>query len=174
MLERISNRIAREICEVVPTLNREVIAYDLGIRLNWYSTLILTAMLGWIFNDLIGSLIAFAALVALRKFSGGVHFESLTVCTVVSALFLSTVPHIPLTVTAMMYFTAVSLIVFIMYAPFEFEERNPSHWDKWSKAISSILVTSNFFILSPIFTIVIFVQAMTILPWKGVKTNDEN
>lgn len=174
MLEKISNRIAREICEVVPTLDQEVIAYDLGIKLNWYSTLVLTAALGWILNDLLGALIAFASLVTLRKFSGGVHFKSLTVCVIVSAVFLSTAPHITLTTNAMIYFTAVSLIVFMKYAPNTFIDKNPSSLDKWSKLISSVIVATNFIIMSPMFTIIIFVQAITILPWKGGETNVEN
>lgn len=174
MLEKISKLIAGEICETVPTLDKEVIAWDIGIKLNWYSTLLLTAVFGWLLKDLVGSLIAFGSLVILRKFSGGIHFKSLTVCVVVSAVFLSTVPHIPLMTNTMYVFTLISLVIFIMYAPNTFVEKNPSQLDKWSKLISSTIVASNFLIVSPIFTIVIFVQAMTILPWKGGETNVEN
>ncbi|MFC7560263.1 hypothetical protein ACFQY3_16875 [Paenibacillus farraposensis] len=45
----------------------EVLAYAIGIKLNWYSGLILTILFGWLLGDVINALLAFLVLSCLES-----------------------------------------------------------------------------------------------------------
>ena len=70
ILERLSRRIALSIKAADPEGpgTVEILEYELGLRLNWYTGLLLTILLGLAFGTFIGALIALFSFVMLRKF----------------------------------------------------------------------------------------------------------
>ncbi|MCC3381057.1 accessory gene regulator ArgB-like protein [Paenibacillus farraposensis] len=169
MLERLSRRIANELKRVDPDGpgSVEVLAYAIGIKLNWYSGLILTILFGWLLGDVINALLAFFSFVVLRKFSGGLHFRSLTVCAIFSAALFAAIPLIHLGHDGMLLLTAISTAIVLCMAPRKSKDLNPSGLDPYLKWISIAIVLTNFIIQSPIIALSFTAQAVLLLPWKG-------
>lgn len=165
ILERLSRRIALSIKAADPEGpgTVEILEYELGLRLNWYTGLLLTILLGLAFGTFIGALIALFSFVMLRKFSGGAHLP-ITICSVVTGVVAALIPLIHLNVEAMLFLNVISLIIVLLYAPNEFEYVNPTSWDRWLKWISAGLVVANFAVKSPEITCAFFIQALLILP----------
>ncbi|MEK3776595.1 accessory gene regulator B [Paenibacillus sp. DS2363] len=165
ILERLSRRIAISIKTADPEGpgTVEVLEYELGLRLNWYTGLLLTIILGLTFGTFIGALITLFSFVILRKFSGGVHLP-ITLCSIATGIVAALVPLINLNFEAILLLNTVSLIIVLLYAPNEFEYVNPTSWDQWLKWISAALVAANFVIKSPEITLAFFIQAILILP----------
>lgn len=165
ILERLSRRIAVSIKTADPegpgTI--EILEYELGLRLNWYTGLLLTIILGVTFGTTIGALIALFSFAALRKFSGGVHLP-ITICSIATGFAAALIPLITLNNEMIIILNTISLIIVLIYAPNEFEYVNPTKWDKWLKWISVTLVIGNFIITSSEITLAFFVQAALILP----------
>ena len=172
MLELLSLHIAKRLRATDPegTVSIPVMAYELGIRLNYGTALGLTALLGWASGELLYSLLSFFLFVLIRKFSGGLHMKSLTACAIVSALIFSMIPQIELEPLTVYIFTAISSIIYGIYAPHFTTEYIPSTPPILCKIVTVTLCLSNFFIASPVVALTFLVQAILILPivQKGV------
>ncbi|MEC0233621.1 accessory gene regulator B family protein [Paenibacillus kribbensis] len=169
MLEGLSRRIAKGIKRADPEGpgSLEVLAYAIGIKLNWYTGLMLTVLFGWILGDMINALLAFFSFVVLRKFSGGFHFRSLTLCAVFSAALFASIPLIDLSHNGTLLLTAMSALVVLWVAPNKSKDLNPSELDPYLKWISIAIVLINFILQSPIVALSFTAQAVLLLPWKG-------
>ncbi|WP_180984563.1 accessory gene regulator B family protein [Paenibacillus sp. F4] len=170
MLEKLSKRIATAIKKADPDGpgSVEVLTYSIGIKLNWYSGLILTILFGWIVGEVLNSLLAFFSFVVLRKFSGGLHFKSLTVCAIFSAALFAAIPLIHLGHDGTLLLTAISAVIVLCIAPRKSEDLNPSGLDPYLKWISLVIVFSNFLIQSPVIALSFTAQTVLLLPlWKG-------
>lgn len=169
MLEKLSRHISRDIKKSDPesTVSLEVLEYAIGIRLNFIATLILTAILGVINGHFLETILALAAFVAARKFSGGYHLKSLTLCAIISSLLFAWIPLIHIQEEHTVFLTLLSCIIFIIFSPNIMEDLNPSKWDPYMKLISTTIVSSNLLINSPILGLAFFAQALLIIPWKG-------
>ncbi|MGG1673072.1 accessory gene regulator ArgB-like protein [Paenibacillus sp. NRS-1783] len=169
MLEKLSKRIASEIKKADPEGpgSVEVLTYAIGIKLNWYSGLILTILFGWIVGEVLNSLLAFFSFVVLRKFSGGLHFKSLTVCAIFSAALFATIPLIHLGHDGTMLLTAISAVIVLYVAPRKSMDLNPSRLDPYLKWISLAIVLINFIIQSPVIALSFAAQSILLLPRKG-------
>ncbi|MFC7560264.1 accessory gene regulator B family protein [Paenibacillus farraposensis] len=103
----------------------------------------------------------------LRKFSGGLHFRSLTVCAIFSAALFAAIPLIHLGHDGMLLLTAISTAIVLCMAPRKSKDLNPSGLDPYLKWISIAIVLTNFIIQSPIIALSFTAQAVLLLPWKG-------
>ncbi|WP_285074595.1 accessory gene regulator B family protein [Paenibacillus sp. UMB7766-LJ446] len=165
ILERLSRRIAISIkkADSDGPGTVEILEYELGLRLNWYTGLLLTVILSLVFGTFFGSLITLFSFVILRKFSGGVHLP-ITICSIVTGFVAALIPLINLDFETILLLNTISLIIVLLYAPNEFEYVNPTSWDRWLKWISAALVAMNFVVKSPEITLAFFIQAILILP----------
>ncbi|MGG4499577.1 accessory gene regulator ArgB-like protein [Paenibacillus polymyxa] len=171
MLERLSRRIALEIKKADPEGpgSVDVLTYIIAIKFNWYSGLILTLLFGWILSDVLNALLAFFSFVVLRKYSGGLHFKSLTVCAVFSAALFASIPLIPLGHDGTLLLTSITALVVLCVAPNNFEDINPSKIDPYLKWISLTIVLTNFVIQSPVIALSFTAQAILLLPLPNLK-----
>ncbi|WP_090887483.1 accessory gene regulator ArgB-like protein [Paenibacillus polymyxa] len=169
MLERLSRRIANELKKADPDGpgSVEVLTYAVGIKLNWYSGLILTVLFGWLLGDVINALLAFFSFVVLRKFSGGFHFRSLTFCAVFSAALFASIPLIHVGHDVTLLLTFITALVVLWVAPNKSADLNPSKLDPYLKWISTAVVLTNFIIQSPVIALSFTAQAILLLPRKG-------
>ncbi|GIP21360.1 accessory gene regulator ArgB-like protein [Paenibacillus sp. J22TS3] len=170
VLEALSKHISRRIKQSDPhgPVSLEVMEYQLGIWLNTLCALLLTIMLGWACGILPESITALAAFYIVRRYSGGVHMRSLTACTIVSSLLFVLIPFVPLDTSMTLMVTGIAVVLFLLYSPNIFEERNPSAIDPYLKIISCMLVAANFLIQSSEIAWSCAVQAILLLPlWKG-------
>ncbi|EJW14470.1 accessory gene regulator ArgB-like protein [Paenibacillus alvei] len=170
MIERWANYMALRIKAADPEgqTSVEVMEYGLGVYLNFFVTVILSCLGGWVTGEIINTLIAAAAFGILRYFSGGVHMKSLTACAIVSALIFTLIPHIELSASIVLILNTVAVGIFLICAPNTYEElARPLLSNTVSKILAVIIVLFNFIIVSPVLALVFMVQGILILPWKG-------
>ncbi|WP_369127925.1 accessory gene regulator B family protein [Paenibacillus aquistagni] len=169
MIEKLSRHISRDIKKSDPALSvsHEVLEYAIGIRLNFIATIFLTCMFGALTGKFLATITAMTAFIIVRKFSGGYHMKSLTLCAIVSSILFGIIPFIPIHGEYVFYLTFISSLIFLWFSPNIMEDLNPSKWDPYLKPISTMIVMSNFFINSPILALAFFAQAILIIPWKG-------
>ncbi|MFW5436234.1 accessory gene regulator B family protein [Paenibacillus apiarius] len=144
-----------------------MLEYGIAMKLNMYGIFILTVVFGVIFKQLFESVLALIALGSIRRFSGGVHFSSLTVCMLITSLFCIVVPMVTLSKLTVVILTLLAMMIYLLRAPFWFEEMTEQKNDTLYKIVSLLLVSSNFIIQSSALAIIFFVQSLTILPTKG-------
>ncbi|OMF09538.1 hypothetical protein BK129_01395 [Paenibacillus amylolyticus] len=113
MIETISRKYAMSIKRAYPPADAEVIAYEVGRKLNFRSTIIITLILSWFTGHLIGSIIAMSTFAFARKITGGLHLN-LTMCTIVSVALFSTAPVIPMSTFAVVILSILLSIFYMM------------------------------------------------------------
>lgn len=176
MLESLSRNIARTLKKNNPDneVDIEVLEYGIAMTMNQYGVILITITIGAIFGQLMESVLALVGLATIRSFSGGVHFSSLTACMIMTSLFCVIVPVIPLSKTAVIILTMISILIFLFRAPNWFEEITVQKNGIIYKSLALLIVSCNLVLQSTILAIVFFVQALTILPKGGVKDEKED
>ncbi|KPV60695.1 hypothetical protein QJ48_03935 [Paenibacillus sp. A3] len=149
-------------------VSRAILEYAALVTLNLGSVLLLSSIIGLISGKSIETLIGLSAFVILRMFSGGFHFRSLDVCAIISAILLTLIPHITMLLderVISMTINGISLVVVTLKAPTSL--RNTRYTDEIRpifKAVSILIILSNFFFQSPVLTLSFFTQALLLLP----------
>lgn len=171
VLESLSRNIARTLKKNNPDseVDIEVLEYGIAMTINQYGVILITITIGAIFGQIMESVLAFVGLATIRSFSGGIHFSSLTVCMIMTSLFCVIVSVIPLSKTAVVIVTMISMLIFLLRAPNWFEEIAVHKNGTIYKCLAVFIVSINLVVQSTILAIVFFVQALTILPKGGVK-----
>lgn len=170
VLEALSKHISMRIKQSDPLgpVSLEIMEYQLGIWLNAVFTLMITALFGWWCGMLPESMTALTAFFLVRRYSGGVHLKSISACVLVSACLFVLVPFIPLSTIQTIFVTGITVVLFFIFSPNIFEERNPSALDPYFKTISVLLVSSNFLLQSSEIALICIIQALLLMPfWKG-------
>ncbi|EFU40189.1 Accessory protein regulator B [Paenibacillus vortex V453] len=169
ILESLSKCLATQIKEADPEGpgSIEVLTYGIGLKLNLFTCLVLTALFGTILDTLAGSFFALFSFMALRRFSGGVHLP-ITLCSIVTAMAASIIPLITMSPSAILCVTTISFVLMLIYAPQYYEAVRRSRWEPWYKWIAACIVGSNFVLVSNILALAFCLQAVLIVPlWKG-------
>ncbi|WP_025686516.1 accessory gene regulator ArgB-like protein [Paenibacillus maysiensis] len=180
MLERLSNYIAREIKKADPDGpgDIEVLEYELNNRINIAAVCLLTFLFGWLLGHIIESLISMLSFAVARRFSGGFHMKSLTLCALVSSVLFAVIPLIDLNKNQFIFINVVTFLIFLCYAPNDFEELNKGTNLKKVKFYSLVFFIISLAFLMPVISISFFVQSLTILPlwnhWKGGRKINES
>lgn len=166
MLSRMSTIIAQSINKADPTKDVELMEYSLKNKLNPAFAIMISALMCIYTQEWIGVLFTYILLMEIRGRSGGVHLPSLTLCSIVSGLFMGFVPLISYNNEVVILLTLISAIIFLIYAPNYFHERIDDGHDLQNKLIVTVVALSNLLFMSSIMTTVLIVQAITILPWN--------
>jgi accessory gene regulator B len=134
LIETLSRSIAHKIKAVDPegiTASVNVMAYALGVYLNFFLTAALVALVGFFTHSFVMTIVSFVAFCVIRFFSGGFHFKSLTLCSFVTAALLAPIPHIELIRTYVLLLTIITGLIFLRYSPNMDEETtnmNPKYF----------------------------------------------
>ncbi|WP_322922082.1 accessory gene regulator ArgB-like protein [Paenibacillus campi] len=170
MISATSNRIANQLkrYDSDGRYDVEVLQWQIGIYLNYAATIVLTGIFAWLLNDLLAAVLSMLAFIFIRKFSGGVHLKSLTLCAFISAGIFTVIPLISIDNKTGLLINLLNCFIFIWKAPNIFEELNKSLIDPYRKIISFAIVASNLVIGSQVLALTFLVQAVLILPfWRG-------
>lgn len=152
------------------TVSVGIMKYALIIVINFAIPFVSAVTIGIATGKAAETLLCFLALVLLRTVSGGYHFESSTLCMIMTTAMVAAPPHLAVPELWIPYMTAGSLIVFGILAPANIKghTRISETYFPMMKIASLLLVSTNFLLLSPSLTILIAVQALTLLiPNKG-------
>ncbi|MHA6530154.1 accessory gene regulator B family protein [Paenibacillus sp. BAC0078] len=156
MIEYTALKISRKIHSVVPESNVNIMAYEIGRKINYYSIIILTVIMGLFTDKLPGSILAMTGCAALRYLSGGRHM-SLTACTIFSVSLFTISPILPISSGFMVLLTYLTVLVIAIY----------SKRGARQKLLSLVLVFANLLISSPVLALVFAVQAASLIEKKG-------
>ncbi len=169
MLEKLSKNIAIKIKEADPDgpVSIEVMEYALGIKMNFYATILLTVIIGVVTGYIWQNLLALTGVAVSRRFSGGYHFNSLTVCTIVTAIAASIIPTITLKGESFWVIAVMTFLIFLIYAPNSFVADHSTNGKEKHKLICLVVVLIAAIIKSDILLLSCLLQAVTVLPWKG-------
>lgn len=174
ILEELSRLIAVKIKKLDPEGpgSLEVLTYGIGLKLNLYTGILLTVLLGALISDVLHSLLALAAFMALRKFSGGFHLP-ITICTLVTGLGAALIPLIRLNQGQVIILTLLSVLLVLLFAPNNYEDINQVEFNTWSKWISAAIALSNLFIQSSVVASAFILQCLLLLPIYPRKGGDQ-
>ncbi|MEK4108594.1 accessory gene regulator B family protein [Paenibacillus sp. FSL R10-2791] len=169
MIERLALLIASKIKQFESvTVSIDIMAYEIGRKLNNYIIILLTLFLSYINGTLFFSTVAMISFVCIRKYSGGLHMKSYLSCIISSVAIFIFVPMVRLSTFGTGFLLSISLIIYLFYAPNVFTGNiHPEGWMRKAKIISIALVIIAFYIQLSTVSLVFFVQAILILPWKG-------
>ncbi|MEC0110378.1 accessory gene regulator B family protein [Paenibacillus taichungensis] len=161
-----STIIAQSINKADPTTDIELMEYSLKNRLNQAFALLIAGLMCLYTHQWLGVVVTYMLLIVIRGRSGGVHLPSITLCSLVSGMFLGFVPVIKYSNEVVFILTLISAVIFIIFAPNYFHDRDDDGRDLQNKLIVTIIALSNLFFLSSLMATVLIVQAVTILPWR--------
>ncbi len=156
------------------TASVAVMKYALIIVINFLIPYTSALIFGWITGKFVETLICVFAIVLVRAVSGGYHFQSVTVCSIVTFLAASLPPHLSFPQEAVIYVNGISFILFALLAPANIKgyARMPEKFFLIMKGISLVIVGGNLILQLPLLTMVFALQALSLLfPFgKGVTT----
>jgi accessory gene regulator B len=144
----------------------ENLRYQYAVTINFVSIVCLSLIGGLITGRLADTMTAAAAFMVLRAFSGGFHFRSLDVCTVVTAVIFIAIPFVP--ADSFMYvLNAFSAALVALLAPTNLKNTFWTGNDtvkRVFKAIAVTIVLTNFYVMSPVIAVAFTVQALLLIP----------
>ncbi|MFD1885564.1 accessory gene regulator B family protein [Paenibacillus wenxiniae] len=160
MIESLSLSLAKRIQRSYPPANVEIMAYEIGRKLNFWAIVILTITIAWIFGDVVGSILSMISFALIRHWSGGKHFK-LTLCTIVSVALFVITPLVSITQTLIFLIGAVTLLVFF------FKTDNNRRIYCCVLIIIAVSIGSSTLILT-------FCAQAFLLLWREDNTNEKN
>lgn len=176
MIESIARRISIKISESAQNdVSINVMSYALGVYINFFSVIVLSAASGWITGHFVDTMIAMFGFGVLRVFSGGFHLKSLTACAIASAAIFTVIPFIEFSRTYAGLLTLITVILMALFSPsFRHHSMKTKRKRLNYKIISIILVLANGFLLSVPLVIAFLAQGLTLLYSREVITHEES
>lgn len=167
MIETMAERLAVWIknANEKDTASVEVLKFALIIVINFLIPCTSALVIGAILGKPAETALAILAVVLIRAISGGYHFRSSAVCSIVTAIVMIVPPHIPLPDEWNLYITLFCLVLFAIFAPANMKgyARMPEKYFPLLKIASLLVVGSNLIWQSPILSIIFFIQAISLL-----------
>ncbi|MFB7817380.1 accessory gene regulator B family protein [Paenibacillus chitinolyticus] len=168
MIIQISGRFARWLKDADPygPVSFEVMKYALSVLINLLLVVGLCLLIGYIDGKFVETVVAVCSFVGLRMFSGGFHFKSLEVCVIASVALLTAVPVLsPYVLGHSVWLGGLSLLLVLLKAPTSISGTRLTERHKpLFKAISAVIVCTNFFIGSPVIAISFLLQSLLLIP----------
>ncbi|MCC3376871.1 accessory gene regulator ArgB-like protein [Cohnella sp. REN36] len=167
MIDAVAWKIARGIKSAVPEhpSSVEVLKYAVSFVINTGSIILLSLLLSLFTGRVPEVLTVLVSYAILRQVSGGLHLKSGTLCVVVSTAGITLMSFADFGPAAVAAANAVALLLAAVYAPsrIEGQTRIPKKYYPLLKAVSIIIVASNFLIGSPILAAAFLVQCLTLI-----------
>ncbi|WP_213529067.1 accessory gene regulator ArgB-like protein [Paenibacillus cisolokensis] len=164
MIESIADRIAIMIKRTAPqeTASVPVMRFALIAIINTAAALLLAFSISLFLSTLWETVFAAFAFMVLRFFSGGFHLQSSTLCTIASALLLTTIPLLPFSDDSIFWGTVLSVILLLIFAPSNIKNhaRIPERYFPLLKVSSILIAGSNFIFHNPILCYSFLFQAL--------------
>ncbi|NRS20564.1 accessory gene regulator B family protein [Brevibacillus sp. HB1.4B] len=172
MIEKAATHLANKIKDTNPdeTSSVEVLTYGIAMSMNLIGVIAGCFIMGLVTGHIIDTFTAFAAFALLRRFSGGYHARSLSLCLVVSVVVFTVIPLIPVNNESLLIIKLICLLLVVVLAPANCTENNISEKLKIPFKVISILLTICLLLInSPIITLAVFSQAVLLIDIKWVK-----
>lgn len=163
----LSYKIALKIKQANPeeTSSIEVMQYSLNIILNSLVIVTISLLIGWLTGRFAGTAVALFGFAFLRFVSGGKHLTTAAACNIFSISLCVSIPHLTFIIEDHLWIINIlSLIIVLIFAPNpDANVQIPLRWYPLMKVISSLIVLSNFFILSSVLGLAFLAQSLTVI-----------
>ncbi|UNK20179.1 accessory gene regulator B family protein [Paenibacillus sp. N3/727] len=169
---KIAEGIKRQVPEHKSSVN--VLKHAIAIVLNIVLIISFTLIASSITGNTKQALTALLGFALLRQFSGGVHLKTGAWCIIVTTVLFTGISFIELPVLYIQIFNIISLLLVGIFAPSRIEKQSripKVHYSKL-RVISSLIVVSNILIQSPTLAVCFFIQALSLIHWKGGELHD--
>lgn len=155
MIETISKRLALSIKTAYPKADSEIIEFEIGRKINHYSIIVGTMIIGFLSGHFFSSIIGMILFAFARKLTGGIHFN-LTVCTIVSVGLFSIIPVIHISTSLVVILSILTSIFYMIFS---------TNKDKaWLISVVSI---ANISMVSSTVVLALLAQLILLLPLRG-------
>jgi accessory gene regulator B len=170
MIEVLSEKVATAIKRTneLETTSIPIMKYSLIIIFNTLFTIILCLMIGATLGKFQETIITLVSYISLRFFSGGHHFKSAMVCTVVSTAIIVIIPLINITNETVFILTILTVLLVGFFAPSNIRgvARMPEKYFPLLKVVSLLIVCTNLFLSNHQLALAFFVQGISLIPLK--------
>lgn len=167
MIESLSNRWAINLKKQIPDhpASVEVLAYAFNFMINIILTLAVSLTSALLLGHFWETVIVLSSFAILRMVSGGYHFRSAGACILFTVVGSNLLPYLYLDAQFTLLINILTLVLILSFAPsrIEHQSRIPKKYFPLLKAISSGLVSINFFLASSLIAATFFVQGITLL-----------
>jgi len=145
-----------------------VILFALQIITNTVSITVATLVIGLLTGSIGQTALTVVAFAIIRYLSGGYHLKINAACIVVSTAILAVIPHITLGETANFSLTVVSVIIFALFAPSNYDKyaRMPRRYYPLLKIVSIGLVAVNLGVRSDVLALTYIIQSGLLIAGK--------
>ncbi|MGK5512081.1 accessory gene regulator B family protein [Brevibacillus formosus] len=152
------------------TSSVEAMQYPIAMTMNLLGVVLGCLVIGVMTGKLSETLTAFISFALLRRFSGGYHAKSLTVCVIISVAIFTVIPFIPLNATALWTIKSISCLLVLFLSPANCAQNEiRDSVKKWFRIISILLVIAHLFTDSTIIILSFFVQALLLVDVRRLK-----
>ncbi|WP_342574520.1 accessory gene regulator B family protein [Paenibacillus sp. FSL M8-0142] len=165
--KRIAERIKRQVPDHKSTL--PVLAHAVAIVLNVVLIVSLTMLIAWFTGNTGKAALSLIGFAVLRQFSGGMHLKSGAACIAVTTGLFTLVSFLEPGLLYIQLLNLASLLLVIRFAPSRIKDQSrisSVHYPKL-RLISCLIVAVNIVIQSPTLAIVFFIQAVSLVQWRG-------
>ena len=171
MIESLSMKLATRIKQENPDhpASLEVLKFSIAAVLNVFGTIILSVTVAILLDHLWATVIAMVAFAALRGVSGGYHLNSSVGCLLITSAIANILPYIQLSDTIVVVFTVISMILALLFATnnIENQTRIPKKYFPLLRAVSVILIATNFIFQSDVVALAFLLQALSLIRIGG-------
>ncbi|MBU7320831.1 accessory gene regulator B family protein [Paenibacillus oleatilyticus] len=139
----------------------EDIRYGVALRINYYSVVLGCLIIGFVTGKVLETIVSMISFILLRRFTGGLHMPTLTLCFFVSIALMSGIPHISLAQNISIVLNIISLVLVLFLS-----ERRQRH----NLMGACMLIGSNFILNSDVIAMSFLAQSVLLIRLgKGVK-----
>ncbi|SCW85189.1 accessory gene regulator B [Paenibacillus tianmuensis] len=137
--------------------------YALSLTINTSLATIVSLLISVITNRFNEAIIGICIFLLIRYVSGGIHLSSSLACCITSILIFVTIANVPTEYTQLsVYLNIISFIILLFTAPNNIKDvsRIPQKFYPLLKIVTLVIISSNFFIKSTVFTAAFIIQAV--------------
>ncbi|MBU7319041.1 accessory gene regulator B family protein [Paenibacillus oleatilyticus] len=166
-IENIAESLAIKINKNYPESSSvAVLKFGLIGLLNLLFSVIIVLLIGGLTDHFSVAVLAVLGFPLLRYYSGGIHFSSANLCSLVTSFFMliSMYYNVEYWYNGLIL-NVISIILLLLYAPAGIKKSNikKEHYPRL-KFISALIVLSNLFFQSEVLTTAFFIQSITTTP----------
>lgn len=163
-----SEALKRKYGDVVPSI--DIMRYSIKFLITNITPIILIIVISLFTDNLFNALIALIGFVSLRMLTGGYHIDSAELCVVFSTLIIILISHLTILEKWYFLFQVTSLILVILFAPFNITNKTKipiKHYSKLKYAAIILLLISTVVFPNIILSIAFLTQSLTLVHLRG-------
>jgi accessory gene regulator B len=169
MIDNMAHRIAVSIKKNVPDhpTSIAVMQHSLSFILNTVFIISFSLIIAFFTNKIGEAALALVTYAILRQVSGGAHLKSGVLCVVVSTLMIVGISLMSFNSEIVLIVNVLTVILALLLSPkIHRRTRIKPKYFPLLKIISVLIISTNFFIESPVLATAFFIQTLSLIPGR--------